>query len=86
MSSSHIIESNVLVTGNQHGNQKEVYQDDDTMKPDQCCQKENAGEVLSKEETAGVQEMLNALTQEEIDSFPDDHMPLRHFRAEKVCT
>jgi hypothetical protein len=40
---------------------------------------------MDEKEVAGVKEMIAALTQEEIDSFPDEHMPLRHFRAEKVC-
>jgi hypothetical protein len=41
--------------------------------------------VMDEKEVAGVKEMMAALTREEIDSFPDEHMPLRHYRAEKVC-
>ena len=35
-------------------------------------------------EEAAVEEMLQALTPAQIESLPDDHMPLRHLRAEKV--
>lgn len=39
--------------------------------------------TMTEEESSGVKSMMAALTQEEIDSFPDPYMPLRHFRAEK---
>jgi hypothetical protein len=38
----------------------------------------------TEEEIAGVQEMLQALARDEVDAFADEHMPLRHLRAEKV--
>ena len=36
-------------------------------------------------ETKGSAEVLAALTDEEKQHMPDENMPLRHFRAEKVC-
>jgi hypothetical protein len=36
------------------------------------------------EETEQVELILKELTEEQIASFPDEHMPLRHLRAEKV--
>ena len=36
------------------------------------------------EEEKGVSMLLKALTDDEISRMPDDHMPLRHWRAEKV--
>lgn len=36
-------------------------------------------------ERAGVQAILEALTEEERAQMPDPGMPIRHFRAEKVC-
>ena len=41
---------------------------------------------ITDEERRDVATMLTHLTEEEIASFPDDHMPLRHLRAEKVGT
>jgi hypothetical protein len=35
-------------------------------------------------EVQGVQDILKALSEEERNSLPDENMPLRHFRAEKV--
>ena len=37
-----------------------------------------------EEEMYGVREVLSALTKDEIESFPDEQMPLRHYRAEDV--
>ena len=39
-----------------------------------------------EEEMYGVREVLSALTKDEIEAFPDEQMPLRHYRAEKVST
>jgi len=35
-------------------------------------------------EDEGVMKIRAALTEEELKAMPDDNMPLRHFRAEKV--
>lgn len=50
--------------------------------------------VVSKEvhlldpsvEQQGAKDVLAALTPDERDAIPDPNMPLRHFRAEKVCS
>ena len=39
---------------------------------------------MTDKEEAGVAKMLEALTEEQKQSLADPHMPLRHFRAEKV--
>ena len=39
---------------------------------------------VTEQEKEQVESILKELTVEEIQSFPDDHMPLRHLRAEKV--
>ena len=36
------------------------------------------------EEERGISMILQALTEDEMSRMPDDHMPLRHWRAEKV--
>jgi hypothetical protein len=41
-------------------------------------------DVTTKKEKEQVELMLKELTEEEIASFPDEHMPFRHLRAEKV--
>lgn len=38
----------------------------------------------TEDETEGCRKILEELSPEEIVSMPDDHMPLRHLRAEKV--
>lgn len=44
----------------------------------------NSQDELTDQEKEDVEEILKALTADEIACFPDDHMPLRHLRAEKV--
>lgn len=39
---------------------------------------------MTEQEVAAVKEMSLSFSSEEIASFPDEHMPLRHLRAEKV--
>ena len=41
---------------------------------------------VTDQEMRDIATILTHMTQEEIASFPDDHMPLRHLRAEKVST
>jgi hypothetical protein len=38
----------------------------------------------SREEHQGCKQIVQALTEEEVQSMPDWAMPLRHYRAEKV--
>jgi hypothetical protein len=98
--SSHVVSSNTLVTGDYDSNHKEVvvspvvFKADtneaffDDKEPDTSTTASSSficDIVMDEKEVAGVKEMIAALTQEEIDSFPDEHMPLRHHRAEKVC-
>lgn len=45
---------------------------------------EDLGFYKNEEEQTGVGELLFSLTKEEVESFPDEQMPLRHYRAEDV--
>jgi CRAL/TRIO domain len=44
---------------------------------------DDLGFYQTEEEQTGVGEVLFSLTKEEVESFPDEQMPLRHYRAEK---
>jgi hypothetical protein len=73
------LSSNTLVTGGFDDDYKEVI-----LTPTAAAAGTLTHDHMTEEETSGVQEMLQALAQEEIDAFADEHMPLRHLRAEKV--
>jgi hypothetical protein len=45
---------------------------------------DDLGFYQTEEEQTGVGEVLFSLTKEEVESFPDEQMPLRHYRAEDV--
>jgi hypothetical protein len=65
--------------------------DADDEEDDEIALRQQEGPMTSSssdfkdaDEVAGASEVLGALTQDEMEQLPDENMPLRHYRAEKV--
>jgi hypothetical protein len=97
--SSAVLSANTLVAGITHSNEKVSLDSSFLEKPEPMMmamtttttteeeeEANNLDYVMTEEEVKGVEEMLKALSEDEKNSLADPHMPLRHFRAEKVTT
>ncbi len=83
--SPHEAETNLATTSTDKAPTDETLNNDgvEKMTPPPHCHRYIHDDITEKEKN-DVEVILKELTKEEMDAVPDDHMPLRHLRAEKV--